>query len=111
VLVDLLHEIFATDTVEHWVNRFDAKGVAASPLHTIAQAMAHPQVLANEMVVQAVNPDGSKQPLLGAAFKLSGTTGYTTQAAPHLGADTDAVLQSLNYSPAEIARLRNSGAL
>ncbi len=111
VLVDLLHDIFATHTVEHWVARFDAKGVAASPLHTIAQAMAHPQVLANDMVVQAANPDGSTQPLLGAPFKLSGAQGYSTQAAPHLGADTDAVLQSLNYSAADIARLRDTGAL
>lgn len=112
VLVPLLESILATDTVAHWIARFDAKGVAASPINTLDQVLHHPQVAANNMVVPVTNAEGKAFPTLGTPFKLSGDASYATRAAPQLGADTEAVLSGeLGMSGADIARLREQGAL
>ena len=112
VLVKLLEDIFATRTVDHWVARFDAKGVAASPINTLDHVLTHPQVAANHMVVPVKNAEGRELPTLGMPFKLSGDTSYATRAAPQLGADTEWVLrEELQMDDAAIARLREQGAL
>lgn len=112
ILVALLEEFFATENVAHWVGRFDAKGVAASPINTLDQVMTHPQVAANTMVVPVKNAEGCELPTLGAPFKLSGDASTATRAAPQLGADTDEVLRNeLQMDDAAIARLREQGAL
>jgi crotonobetainyl-CoA:carnitine CoA-transferase CaiB-like acyl-CoA transferase len=63
------------------------------------------------MRLQASNPDGSMQDLVGTPFKLADGGGTADTAAPALGADTDAILaDTLDLSPAEIAALRVEGA-
>jgi crotonobetainyl-CoA:carnitine CoA-transferase CaiB-like acyl-CoA transferase len=112
VLVQLLADIFITHTVAYWVARFDARGVAASPINTLDQVMAHPQVAANSMVAPVTDPQGREFATLGTPFKLSGDASYATRAAPQLGVDTEAVLRGeLGMDAAAIARLREMGAL
>ena len=112
VLVSLLEAIFATENVAHWISRFDAKGVAASPINTLDQVLVHPQVAANHMIVPVKNAEGRELPTLGVPFKLSGDYSTNTRAAPQLGADTDEVLRKeLQMNEEEIARLREQGAL
>jgi len=112
LLVKLLEDIFATHDVAHWISRFDAKGVAASPINTLDQVLVHPQVAANNMVVPVTNADGRELPTIGMPFKLSGDASYATRAAPQLGADTDDVLRDeLQMDDAAIAQLRQQGAL
>lgn len=112
VLVPLLQQIFAGNTIAHWIDRFGAKGVAVAPLQSLDQVMQHPQVLANDMVVQAKTAEGAHVPVLGAPFKFSGSAGTASRAAPQLGADTDQVLRhELGLGDADITRLRDQGAL
>ena len=73
--------------------------------------MTHPQVLANDMRVQARNADGTMQDLVGTPFKLAEGGGTADTAAPVLGSETEAVLaDTLGYSAARIAALRDGGA-
>ncbi len=112
VLVPLLESILATNTVAHWISRFDAKGVAASPINTLDQVLHHPQVAANNMVVPVTNAEGMQLPTLGTPFKLSGDASYATRAAPKLGADNDDVLRNeLGMDAAAIAALKAQGAM
>lgn len=112
LLVKLLEDIFATDTVAHWMACFDAKGVAAAPVNTLDQVLTHPQVMANHLVVPVKTTDGTELASLGTPFKLSGDATYATSAAPQLGADTDTVLrEELHLDEAAIQRLREQGAL
>ena len=111
VLLPLLESRFGTHPVAYWVERFEACSVACSPLNTVDQVMTHPQVLANDLRVQASNPDGTTQDLLGTPFKLAEGGGIAANAAPVLGAETDAILaDTLGLSPGEIAALRSDGA-
>jgi crotonobetainyl-CoA:carnitine CoA-transferase CaiB-like acyl-CoA transferase len=112
ILIPMLEDRFARHPVAYWVDRFEARGVACAPIHTVDQVMTHPQVLANGMRLEASNPDGSTQELVGTPFKLAEGGGTAANAAPALGRDTEAILaDTLAFTPEEIAALRDDGAL
>jgi crotonobetainyl-CoA:carnitine CoA-transferase CaiB-like acyl-CoA transferase len=112
VLVDILQSEFGTQAVAHWVPRFEAKGVAVAPMHALDQVLTHPQVLANDLVVEVADGNGARTKVLGAAFKLLQSDGVNTRAAPLLGADTEQVLRDdLGYDAAGIERLRQCRAI
>jgi crotonobetainyl-CoA:carnitine CoA-transferase CaiB-like acyl-CoA transferase len=111
VLIPMLEDRFMRQTVDYWVERFEARSVACSPLHTVDQVMTHPQVVANAMRVTARDADGVDRDLVGTPFKLAEGGGVAATSAPKLGADTAAVLADrLGLSGDEIARLRAEGA-
>jgi crotonobetainyl-CoA:carnitine CoA-transferase CaiB-like acyl-CoA transferase len=111
VLIPLLETRFATHPVAYWVERFEARSVACSPIQTVDQVMTHPQVLANDMRVQAQNADGSVQDLVGTPFKLAEGGGVAATGAPKLGADLQAILaETLGLSSASVEALRAAGA-
>ncbi|MCB1743992.1 MAG: CoA transferase [Gammaproteobacteria bacterium] len=112
VLIELLEATFADGDRDTWVDRLDAAGVAAAPLHTVDQAMSHPQVLANDLVVDVERPDGTPLKLLGMPFALSGTPGSPSGHPPRLGEHTEEVLREvLGVDEQEIARLRAAKAI
>jgi crotonobetainyl-CoA:carnitine CoA-transferase CaiB-like acyl-CoA transferase len=107
----MLEERFAQQPVAVWVEQFEANAVACSPLQTVDQVMTHPQVLANDMRVQARNADGTMQALVGTPFKLAEGGGTADTAAPVLGSETEAILaDTLGFSAERIAALRKDGA-
>ncbi len=111
VLIPMLEDRFGQQPVAYWVDRFEARSVACSPLHTVDQVMTHPQVLANDMRIQAANADGTMQDLLGTPFKLAEGGGVADTAAPVLGSETEVLLrEALGYSAEQIAALRDTGA-
>ena len=111
VLIPMLEERFGRRPVAYWVERFEGRSVACSPLQTVDQVMTHPQVLANDMRVQARNADGSMQDLVGTPFKLAEGGGTAETAAPVLGSETEAILaDTLGFSAGQIAALRDAGA-
>ena len=111
VLIPMLEERFGRKPVAHWVERFEARSVACSPLHTVDQVMAHPQTFANAMRVTARDADGVDRDLVGTPFKLAEGGGIAATSAPALGADTDSVLADrLGLSAEAIDRLRHAGA-
>ncbi len=111
ILIPMLEQRFAHHPVAYWVERLEARNVACSPLQTVDQVMAHPQVLANAMRVTARDADGLDRELVGTPFKLADGGGVAATAAPRLGADTDSVLvDRLGLSQVELAGLRQAGA-
>lgn len=110
-LIPMLEQRFGQKPVAYWVERFEARSVACSPLHTVDQVMTHPQVIANDLRVQARGADGTMQDLVGTPFKLADGGGTAATVAPVLGSETDAILQDTLGLPADrIAALRAAGA-
>lgn len=113
-LIPLLEAHFATSTAAHWVRVLEERGVAVAPIQTLPQVMDHPQVLANDMVMHAMNSAGEAEPLVGTPFKISSakkTAATATTAAPRLGAHTDEILGELGFVPEEIAEFRRAKAI
>lgn len=110
VLADLVEQVTATRTRADWTQTFDAAQVPCGPILDYAEAFAHPQAIAREMVVPVHHPRLGDSRAIGTPLKLSATPLDPTRRAPMLGEHTDEVLAWLGYSGDEIDQLRAGGA-
>ena len=81
---------------EHWIAVLEAAGVPCGPVNNIAQALAHPQTAARNMLVAVDDPTIGPLKLAGNPMKLSAFADPPTRApAPDLDADRDQILREL----------------
>jgi formyl-CoA transferase/CoA:oxalate CoA-transferase len=105
-----LSELTRTRTAEETLAILGAAGVPAGRVRTVPEALAAPQTLAREMVVDLPHPTIPDFKVAGIPVKLSATPGRPRTAPPALGEHTDRVLAELGYDEAARARLRAEGA-
>ena len=110
-LTPIMEETFRTQTTAHWVKVLERAGVPCGPIYNIEQVYADPHVQSRDMAVELQHPKAGGIRNIGVAVKLSDTPGSVRTPAPLLGQHTDDVLAELGYSDADIAALRQSGAL
>jgi crotonobetainyl-CoA:carnitine CoA-transferase CaiB-like acyl-CoA transferase len=96
---------FREKTTEEWVRILGDAGVPSGRVQSGAAVFAHPQLVANEVVLHVRHPRAGGYRAIGFPLKLSGTPGRIRRHAPPLGADTRAVLADLGYSSAVIRAL------
>lgn len=101
-LAALMNAQLATRTKAEWIAVFDAAGVPVGPVHTIGEALSHPQTLARNMVVDLVHPLAGPTKALGCPVHFSATPTSTTRPAPLLGEHTREVLREYGYADADI---------
>jgi CoA:oxalate CoA-transferase len=100
-----------TETTRHWIEKLNAAGVPCGRVMGLAEIFADPQVIEQEMVLSQEHPGHGEIKMLGFPVKFADAPCRLRCPAPELGADTDAVLRQLGYTPDEIARLRAAGAV
>ncbi|GAB4466897.1 MAG: CoA transferase [Burkholderiaceae bacterium] len=110
-LVRAMNEVLATRTRAEWIKAFDAAGVPAGPVHSIGEALAHPQTLARGMVVELDHPQAGHTRALGCPLHFSETPTAIGRPAPLLGEHTREVLREFGYSDGEIDALAAEGAI
>lgn len=94
-----------------WIAAFDVAGVPAGPVHTIGEALSHPQALARNMVVDLVHPEAGPTKALGCPIHFSETPTQITRPAPMLGEHSRELLREYRYSDAEIDEFVASGVI
>ena len=101
----------ATHTTDEVVHAFVSNDVPCSGVTAVADVAFHPQVIANETLVEhEVGPYGRlREPRPPVVF--SATPSRIGAAPPQLGADTDDVLTEVGVSADELVALRASGAI
>ena len=110
-LVDLMNAVVRTRTRAEWQAAFDAAGVPAGPVHTIGEALSHPQTLARGMVVDLVHPQAGSTRAIGCPIHFSASPERTSTPAPLLGQHTREVLQAFGLDAAEIDALLAAGVV
>ena len=110
-LIPTLEDTFAAHDTAHWLDALEKVGVPGGPINDIADVYADPQVQARQMMVEMEHPQAGRVRNIGIPVKLSDTPAEIRRPAPTLGQHTDEVLSELGYTPAEIAALRESGAV
>lgn len=110
-LTPIMEETFRTQPTAHWVEILDRAGVPCGPIYNIEQVYADPHVQSRDMAVELQHPKAGGIRNIGVAVKLSDTPGSVRTPAPLLGQHTDEVLAEFGYADADIAALRQSGAL
>ena len=112
-ITSILADIIKTKPINHWVDGLIGVNVPCSPINTIDQVFANPQVEAREMKIEMEHPLASngKVDLIGSPIKLSASPVSYRHPPPMLGQHTDEILAEHGYSPADIAGLREAKAI
>ncbi len=108
----IINQELARDTSAHWLERLRAARIPCGPVNDFEQALADPQVLARDMVVEVPLPGGERVKMPGMPMKFSACEAPSYGVPPTLGRDTQAVLGSLlGYDAARIEGLRAERAI
>ncbi len=88
--------ILSAATTEHWIALLEAAGIPCGPINNVAQALAHPQTAARNMVIEVDDKVTGPLELVGNPMKLSAFPDSPTRApAPDLDADRAKILREL----------------
>jgi crotonobetainyl-CoA:carnitine CoA-transferase CaiB-like acyl-CoA transferase len=98
----------ASEVIVH----LQAAGVPISPVNSIADLLADPQVRARNGFITLPDPKLGRVTMAGPVPKLSRTPGGIRTAAPGLGEHTEVVLKELlGLHSSELESLRSEGIL
>jgi len=97
-------------TTDEALRDLQAAGLPAGPVHTLQQALDHPQVVAMQALHAITDFPGLPRPaqVPNLPVKLSVSGGGITHRPPLLGEHTDEVLRDLGYSSEAITALRDA---
>ncbi len=110
-LTQAMNAVLGTRTKAEWIAAFDAAGVPVGPVHSIGEALTHPQTLARGMVVDLAHPTAGATKALGCPIHFSKTPTAVTRPAPLLGQHTRELLREYAYDDAEIDALVEQGVI
>jgi crotonobetainyl-CoA:carnitine CoA-transferase CaiB-like acyl-CoA transferase len=111
-LAAILDPLVAARPVSAWVDLCESAGVPTGPILSVAEALAHPQVHARDMVVPLTHPTAGPIKVTGVPVRLSDTPGSVRQPPPLLGQHTRAALHDLlGLDDATITTLEKEGVL
>lgn len=109
-LLPLLRARFETRTTADWLDRLRGR-VPCAPVNDVRQALADPQVLARDMIVEVEHPEFGTLREVRSPVRTEGEI-RQPRRAPRLGEHTDSILRDvLGYRDGTIARLRSAGAI
>jgi crotonobetainyl-CoA:carnitine CoA-transferase CaiB-like acyl-CoA transferase len=89
----------------------DQAGVPAGRVYDIADIAADPHYQARDMLLDSNLPDGTPLKVPGIVPKLSSTPGGIYRPAPHLGQDTEDILNTLGISAEQQADWQARGLI
>ncbi|QKS00343.1 CoA transferase [Sphingomonas sp. CL5.1] len=89
-----------------------AANIICSPIYTVDQCFADPQVVSRGLAQTAVNSAGAVMPMIANPIRFSETPIQDVAPPPRLGESSDEVLRGLlGYSDGTMAALRAEGAI
>ena len=108
---EMVRDALAAKPAEDWIGELQAAGISCSMIYPVDQALESEQAAANDMVVEMDHPTAGAFRALGIPYEFSDTPANLQGPPPILGADTDAVLNALGISGADIAAMREDGVV
>ncbi len=106
-LYAILEKAFLAKTGEEWLELLE-KRIPIAPINTIDKALADPQTLSRNMVVEVEYDNKKKLNILGNPIKMSEVEQEVFKRPPYLGEHTEEILREiLNYSPEQIEAVKS----
>lgn len=110
-IVAIVQKRVAQKTVHEWLILLEAAGVPCSAIHTLDQALAHPQVATRQLMAHTEHPVLGRIQNVGLPVRFGGQAREASRTPPLLGEHSDEILREAGYSPTDIGELRSLGAL
>ena len=107
----LTQEVLRTRSSAEWLERLEAADVPCAPVLRRREVAGHPQVAANDTVVESEHPRAGRLRQARPAARFSGTANELRRGGPVLGEHSDEVLAELGLGAAELAELRAAGVV
>jgi crotonobetainyl-CoA:carnitine CoA-transferase CaiB-like acyl-CoA transferase len=101
----------AKRTVDEWVERLIAVGIAAGPIYEFDQVFDDAQVKHTGMVREVEQPGLGSVRMLGFPFAVGGARPPVRRPAPRLGQHTREVLSEIGISAYQVERLVGAGVI
>jgi formyl-CoA transferase len=112
ILVAELNSIFSQRDVNDWLADLAKAGLPCGRINSIPEVFAHPQAQAREMTLESEHASAGTVRLTGFPYKFSQTPAEIRRPPPLLGEHTEEILTGLlDYSPEDVAALRDTGAI
>jgi alpha-methylacyl-CoA racemase len=105
-LRDRFAAVFKSRTRDAWTEIMEGRSACFAPVLGLAETIGHPQYRARAGFVEV---DGVVQP--APAPRFSRTPGVVSRPPAEPGEHTGEVLSAIGFDPAELARLRDLGAI
>jgi len=106
-LYSVLEKAFLEKTGEEWLELLE-KRIPIAPINTIDKALADPQTLSRNMVVEVEYTNDKKLKIIGNPVKMSEIEQEIFKRPPYLGEHTEEILTGiLNYTREQVKELRN----
>jgi crotonobetainyl-CoA:carnitine CoA-transferase CaiB-like acyl-CoA transferase len=99
--LDQTAEVLKTRTTDEWLTRLDAEQVPCAPILPLSEVIRHPQVTANDLVVETDHPVAGRIRQARAAARFDHTPTTLARPAPTLGEHTDEILKELGIERKE----------
>jgi crotonobetainyl-CoA:carnitine CoA-transferase CaiB-like acyl-CoA transferase len=109
--LELTQEVLRARTTAEWLDRLDAADVPCAPVLRRKDVISHPQIQANESVVEIDHPEAGRLRQARPAARFSKTPAEIRTGGPRLGQHTQEILETLGYPRAEIEELRAAGVI
>ena len=93
----------------HWIEQFNAGGVACGLISDMREVFAEPQIEHLGMVKDVVSARLGPQRLVGQPMQLERTPSTIARAAPRRGEHTEEVLLELGIGSDDLARMKSTG--
>ncbi|EAZ97892.1 CaiB/BaiF CoA transferase family protein [Marinobacter sp. ELB17] len=107
--LDLIQSVIMSDSAEHWLARLEEESVPCAPVLTRTEVLNHPQVQANDLLVEYNHPQAGYIRQTRAPARFSAAPTQPLQGAPALGQDTVALLAGCGYSGGDIQTMVDTG--
>ncbi|MFC4624029.1 CaiB/BaiF CoA transferase family protein [Daeguia caeni] len=108
-LEPILIERFLTKTRDEWLDILDKADVPSSAINSVSEAINDPQVQHRGMVAEV--PEGSGRRFVRLPIIQPDEKPLPEFPAPKLGEHTEEILAELGFTPEDVKRLRENGAV
>lgn len=101
-LTKIIEDVLSESTVNFWLERLSAEGLACDSLQNIEQMMKDPQIIARDMIVEREHRVAGMLKFVGIPIKMSETPGQIEKMPPLKGEHNRQILGDLGFSLEQI---------